>query len=148
MLKPKLDPALRDAILALFAQARKALDSENRDEAVSFSTEAWARVPEPKFGWDVTYVFLSRMVRFFRNGAQIDEGIKLVNGYLGSGHHLEYEDGPYFWLGTLYFEKGDLQRAYDYFVRAEKMSGGRCFRDEESRYKQFFKTFKSNVTAQ
>jgi tetratricopeptide (TPR) repeat protein len=126
----------------LFQQAKQAIASGDHASAVQLCEEAWNRIPEPRFGWDTTYVRLGIFVKFMRASRSYDKPISIVNAYLGSEHYRDYQHGPYFWLGTLYFEKGDLETAFDYFQRANAMSRGRCFVEEDPRYKAFFRTHK------
>lgn len=142
MAKPMKD-AVRIPIYDLFARAKQASEVGNYAETERRCDEAWARIPEPRFGWDVTYMCLSGMVDFLRAAGRYDKVITLVEDYLSSEYCLDYEVGPYFWLGTLHYEKGDLGKAYSYLERANKMSRGRCFVEEDPKYKQFFKTYKT-----
>lgn len=138
-----MDRALIEALVGVFSKARVAAAQSEAALTESLCWEAWALVPEPKFGWDSSYVVLGRMVSFLRAAKVYEKAISLVHGYLESGHHLDYEDGPYFWLGTLHYEKGNLGDAYTYLDRANRMSGGRCFREEEPKYKAFLKAAKA-----
>jgi hypothetical protein len=133
-----LSPELLASTDALLWSAKRALASEDRDGAARLAYEAWTLVPEPKYGCDRAYMFMFALMRFARPAGAYDDLIAIVDGYISSGFHSEHEDGPYFWLGTLYFEKGNLMRAFEYFDRAQKMSRGRCFVDEDPRYKRFY----------
>lgn len=142
-----MEDAIRVPIYELFGKAKEATSHGNHAKAESLCDEAWARIPEPKFGWDVSYMCVLGMVKFLRSAGKHDKAIDLVNAYLASEFYSDFEDGPYFWLGTLHYEKGDLLKAFEYFDRANKMSRGRCFVEEEAKYKQFFKAFKTQHSA-
>ncbi len=41
-----------------------------------------------------------------------------------------------FFLGQVYFAKGEMEKAKEYFVKVRKNSGWRLFRDENSEYRK------------
>jgi TolA-binding protein len=130
-------------VYASFKKAKDAAAVGDETSAERYCDEAWQQIPEPKYGWDSSYVCTLHMSTLLRGLRLYDKAIDVVNGYLQSGFHLEYQDGPYFWLGAIYFEKGELSEAYSYLSCADKMSRGRCFREEDPKYKSFLKTFKA-----
>jgi tetratricopeptide (TPR) repeat protein len=136
-----MEDAIRIPIYDLFGQAKEAAKIGDSDTVEHLCDEAWAKVPEPKFGWDVTYMFLLGMAQLLRIAGKYDKAIDVVSRYVASEYFLDYQYGPYFWLGALYFEKGDLIRSYEFFDRANRMSRGRCFDGEDRKYKRFFKVF-------
>jgi tetratricopeptide (TPR) repeat protein len=140
---PTMDESIRVRVYDLFKQAKEALESDDNCAAELCCDQAWNIIEEPKYGWDSSYMCLLYAVRYLRGASCYDKAIALVDGYLTFGHHHSYEDGPYFWLGTLWYEKGELGKAFSYFKKANKISKGRCFVEENSKYKTFYKTFKT-----
>ena len=139
-----INEEIRLEVYRLLGAAKKAGESGDIATSTQLANEAWSHIPEPKFGWDVTYVCIGAMVKLLRRCGQHDQAMAIVNGYLQSPYYLDYQDGPHFWLGTLQYEKGDLAAAYQHFERANRMSRGRCFVEEDSKYKGFFKMFKTS----
>ncbi|HKE83195.1 MAG TPA: hypothetical protein VKB50_05560 [Vicinamibacterales bacterium] len=140
---PTMDESIRTAAYDLFRQAKESLQTQDFASAERCCMEGWGLIPEPKYGWDSSYMCLLYVVRFLRGARCYDLAMKLVHEYLLSGYHHDYVYGPYFWLGTLHFEKGEMAEAFGQFDRANKMSAGRCFKEEDPRYKSFYKAFKT-----
>ncbi len=133
-----------EPIYAILKMAKVAAESGNNASAARFCDEAWQLIPEPQFGWDSSYICTCHTVTILRRTMHYDKAISLVQQYLGSGFYQDFEYGPHFWLGTLYFEKGELTSAYSHLERANKMSKGRCFKEEDQKYRDFFRAFKTN----
>lgn len=133
-----LDPKALEGIHAIQWRAKAASDAGNQEEAARLAFDAWAAVPDPKYGWDRSYMFLFSLFRFGRLSQRRREIISIVSDYLKSEYYLPDEDGPHFWLGALLFEEGDLEAAFGSIQRAVQISRGRCFREEDPKYKRFF----------
>jgi hypothetical protein len=111
--------------------------------------QIWERLPEPKFQWDLTYMFLHGMVRYLRPAHRYyDELTTILKDYIASKYFLPDDYGPHFWLGTLAFESGDTSAAYEHFSKADKLTGGRCFSDEDPRYKKFYREMRAERKSQ
>jgi hypothetical protein len=132
-----MDDTVRTTVYSLFGQAKQALERGNNSDAERLTDEAWAAVPAPKYGWDRTYMVLFMLTKLLRAVGSHGKGIQLVRGYLNSEYYSDHEDGPFFWLGTMHFEKGELAEAFEYLNRANSMSKGRCFDEEDPKYKAF-----------
>jgi tetratricopeptide (TPR) repeat protein len=138
-----MDESIRLAAYALYKRCDDAIKVNDFASAERLCEEAWQLIPEPKFCWDSSYMCLSHTVTLLRGARRYDRARLLVQEYLDSGFHLEYQDGPYFWLGTLYYEMGNLDEAFALFDRANRMSRGRCFKEEDPRYETFYKGLRS-----
>jgi hypothetical protein len=137
---PQLDPEIVDGIEDLLLEAKNATERGDPDGAARACMQVWEQLPEPKYQWDFSYVFLHGMVTYLRSARRnYDELVKIVEGYISSKYFDPEDYGPYFWLGTLAYERGDTEAAYQYFEKANKMTGGRCFADQDPRYRAFFK---------
>lgn len=142
MEKPKtLDDAVRNNLNEMIKSAFLDIKNGDLQSAISIGDNIFESIPEPKYGWDYSYILLECMVEILRSTGQYGKAFELVNKYISSPYYLDYEDGPYFWLGTLYFEKSEFSEAYENFQRANKISRGRCFVEEDPKYKAFYKTF-------
>ena len=133
-----LDPKALEGIHAIQWRAKAALDHGDAEEAASLALEAWTTVPEPKYGWDRSYMFLFSLFRFGRLSHRRREIIAIVSDYLRSEYYRPEEDGPHFWIGALLYEEGEFDAAFDSLQRAVQISRGRCFREEDPKYKRFF----------
>jgi tetratricopeptide (TPR) repeat protein len=141
---PVIDEAVRLRVYSLFKEARAALLAADRDSCKHLCNEAWALIPDPKFGWDVSYMCVLAMAEFLRDAGALEQALDTVDAYLASPYYLEYQDGPHFWLGTIYFEQGRFAEAFLHMDKANGMSRGRCFAEQYQRYKAFFTSFRTD----
>jgi hypothetical protein len=89
------------------------------------------------------------MVRYLRPAHRYyDELTTILKDYIASKYFLPDDYGPHFWLGTLAFESGDTSAAYEHFSKADKLTGGRCFSDEDPRYKKFYREMRAERKSQ
>jgi hypothetical protein len=133
-----MDDSIRLLVYEKLGAAMKAASAGDLNTARALSTEAWQHIPEPKYGWDTSYMCLRGIVNVLRGIGDHDRAIGLVNDYLASQYYSDSEAAPFFWLGTLYFEKGDTEQAYAHMDRANQKSKGRVFVDEDKRYRDFY----------
>jgi tetratricopeptide (TPR) repeat protein len=138
--KATLNKKVFDEIDTLHAEAKAALGRKDLGAAARLSDEAWAKLPEPKFGWDHSYNCLHRLVEFKRpTGQGLQEMISLVQGYIASEYFRADTFGSHFLLGTLYYDVGELDRAFEAFQTADKLSGGYCFNSQDPKFRKFYK---------
>lgn len=131
-----LDISLRDEIDLAFRSAKQRLREGDIDVAVKLGEEAWSRLPEPKFGWDVSQSYVHALALMYRDSARFADGVALMDALFASGTVLEYEDRPRFVLGTIYYEMGDMENARRWLGEANRISKGRCFREEPEKYRK------------
>jgi tetratricopeptide (TPR) repeat protein len=134
-----LNTTVRDEIDALFIQSKGKLKSGDKDGAVRDAEAAWKKLPEPKFGWDVSKSFTHALAKTYRDARDFHGAIALMNELFASGTVKPHQDGPRFVLATIYFEMEDSENAMKWFAEANQISKGRCFRGEDKRYQDFFK---------
>lgn len=131
------DPTLRDAIDWMFRQARKQLQDSDIAAALSTAEAAWGQLPEPKFDWDVSKSYAMALAGIYRDAQKYEQGLRLLQDLFSSGTVKSYQDRPYFIMGTIYYEMGDMINAKKWLGEADKISKGRCFREEPEKYRKF-----------
>jgi tetratricopeptide (TPR) repeat protein len=134
-----LDPILCEQINLKFRSARRCLDEGQADLAIETALAAWGCLPEPKFEWDVSQIYLHALAGLYRDTKHFREAVALMEALFASGTVLPYEDGPYFVLGTIYYEMGDMEQARYWLGEANRISKGRCFRDQPEKYRNVVK---------
>lgn len=134
-----LNTTVRDEIDALFIQSKGKLKSGDKDGAVRDAEAAWKKLPEPKFGWDVSKSFTHALAKTYRDAGDFHSALALMNELFASGTVKPHQDGPRFVLATIYFEMGDSENAMKWFAEANQISKGRCFQGEDKKYQDFFK---------
>ena len=130
-----LDPELRGEIDSTFREAKRLLREGQTEAAVSLAEAAWAKFPAPKFDWDVSKSYSHAMALVYRDARRYSQALAIMVALFASGTVLEHQDGPRFVLGTIYFEMGDLENAKHWLTEANRISKGRCFRDEPEKYR-------------
>jgi len=134
-----LDAGLRDEIDLAFREAKQMLRDGDLQSAITAGEAAWARFPEPRFDWDVSQSYVHALATLYRDAGMYPQAIALMQSLLQSGRVESFEDGPYFVMGTIYFEMGDLENAKRFLGEANRISRGRCFRDEPVKYRDLIK---------
>ena len=134
-----LDPNLRDLIDLTFRSAMQYLKDGRTELAVETALAAWAQLPEPKFGWDVSKSYTHALAGLYRDTKRYQEAIALMEALFASGSVRPYQDHPYFVLGTIYYEMGDMGQARYWLGEANRISKGRCFRDQPEKYRNVVK---------
>ena len=137
-----LPPKLHDEINELFIEAFKKLDENKLNEARSIAEKAWQLLPSPKYDWDVTISLVSDICDMYKELGFYGNSHKIIDELLSSGHLDDYDDGPIFLKGTIYFEQGELELAKVWFDKANTISKGRCFVSQPLKYKTFYSEYK------
>ncbi len=134
-----LDPIIREKVDQLFIEAGKTFDSGNKSAGLELAEKAWSVIPSPKFDWDVSLSFTQTMACFYRDSELYEKAIELMGDLIREKELKPHQDGPFFTLGTIYFEKGDLDQSFKNLDKANKISKGRCFRNGDKKYLDFYK---------
>ncbi len=129
---------LRDKIDELYIFAFQALEKKGFYTAKKQAEKAWGLLPEPKFDWDVTLSFVSGICEMYNELGFYKNAHKIVDQLFSSDHLDDYDDGPVFLKGAIYFEQGELELAKMWFDKANTISKGRCFVSQPKKYKTFY----------
>lgn len=135
-----IDTTIRDSIDELFIQSAQAQKAGDMESAIKLAEQAWEKLPEPKFDWDVSISFAHSIAETYRDAKLFDKALSIMQILFESGTLFDYEDGPRFMLATIYYHQGNLVQAKKWFTIADKISKGRCFREEPQEYFQFYKS--------
>jgi tetratricopeptide (TPR) repeat protein len=133
-----LDINIRNKIDTILIESYKELQAKNCETAIQLAIKAWEEIPEPKFGWDVSKSFTLGIAETYRDCKIYPPAIKFLEDLFSSNTVKEYQDGPYFMMGTTYYEMGDNNNALKWLTQANAISKGRCFREEDPKYLKFF----------
>lgn len=134
-----LDPNLRDQIDLMFRSARQFFNDGRTELAIETALAAWAKLPEPKFGWDVSKGYTHALAGLYRDAKHFREAVALMEALFASGSVRSHQDRPYFVLGTIYYEMGDMEQARRWLSEADRISKGRCFREQPEKYRAVVK---------
>lgn len=99
------------------------------EEAESHFLRLWEAIPEPKLEFDRAGILARGVTVFYRDTRQFDKAkawLPLVSEAYGPSNPL-----PNFLAGTVYFESGDLDRAFELFHKLYAEYGARPFQGNE-----------------
>jgi tetratricopeptide (TPR) repeat protein len=129
-----LEVSLRDKLDSLFREAITKTKTGENAEAIRLAELAWSQYPEPKLDWDVSWSYTRAMARVYRDTGNFQKALDVLYPLYNSNEMI-HKDGPAFYLGTVYFEMEDMVNAKKWLSEANTLSRGRCFRDEDKKYK-------------
>jgi len=109
------------------------------NESVQLMLEAWSTLPEPKFTFDDSYRIAKRIINSYMDGQQLAEAKKWSDTLYSCDTERIDSGEREFFSGKVAYEMGDKDKAKEYFVVANQKSRGRCFIDEEKKYKNLIK---------
>lgn len=135
---PTLDLKLRNEIDDLFISSYDAYKANNPDEMMRLADIAWSKIPDSKFSWDVSWSFVQSMVYTYIDFGNMKEALNLIDLYIDSGYLFDYEDGPFFLKGKVLFLMNRKDQSFEFFDKANSISKGRCFKDEDDKYLKFY----------
>ncbi len=130
---------LREKLDLIFRDARLRFESGQQDDGVALAELAWKELPEPKFEWDVSKSYVHALALIYRDARKHTDALALMAELFRSGTVKPYQDQPYFVTGTIYYEMGDVENATKWLGDAKRISKGRCFLGESSKYSDVVK---------
>lgn len=134
----ELDVSIRDKIDETLIESYKQFKAGNLEKAILLANSAWEDIPKPKFDWDVSKSFVLSIAETYRDCKLFDKAINLLEELFSAKTVKSHQDGPYFMMGTTYYEAGDTKNAIKWLSEANAISKGRCFREEDPKYLKFF----------
>jgi tetratricopeptide (TPR) repeat protein len=137
----KLSAELADKIDEKMKQAGDALRAGDPqgDEAALF--EAWALIPEPKFKWSYYPQIISgNFVTHYRDLGQFDKAkhwLEIVRQAYAPPNEAS-DDHIGFLQGTVLYEAGDHDQAFELFDKLYKKYRKKFFEGEDKKYLNFY----------
>lgn len=98
-----LNESVRDEIDVILRHAQKALTTGDKQSAAKLAAEAWSKLPDPKFGWDVSKSFAHAVAELYRDTGNFSAALKVMNNLFLSGqsNHTKMAHILYWGLSTL-----------------------------------------------
>ncbi len=130
----------RTEIEPLLLEAAEHDQQKQYFQAIQIYQKAYDLIPEPKQAFEVSTLILFNMgeISFINKDYKLalnsfSEAVKCNNG-LGNSHiHLR--------LGQLHYERGEMERAKDEFMRAYMGGGALIFQNQDPKYFLAIKNF-------
>jgi tetratricopeptide (TPR) repeat protein len=117
---------------------REALKQGDAARAEEHFLAAWDLVPEPRTSYDYGQVLSRGLVNFYRDTGQFEKAkrwVAVVRDAYGSQHDPSVE----FLAGTVHYDAGELDEAFDRFDEIFKEFGQRPFQGARPDYLKFYK---------
>ncbi len=137
-MKQSVAPDIVSSMFEKGALGRQAWQRGAIAEAEKYFLEIWELLPDPKTEYDRAQSLSRGLVTFYRDTKQFEK----ANRWLGVMREA-YGPGPNesaeFLAATVYFEAGDLDRAFRIFDAQFKQYKQRPFQGENKKYLEFYK---------
>lgn len=138
---PDLPKEVQNSIDNLLRKAGEARRAGNAQEEERLALEAWDTLPEPKLGWNYySNIMPFDNVGFFRDVREFDKALRWLDVTRQSyGSTPDSPDSAIeFLAATVYFEMGDLDKAFEIFDWQFKNWNKRPFEGENRKYLDFY----------
>jgi tetratricopeptide (TPR) repeat protein len=131
-----LDPALVDKIFTTMREGLPFRQQGAFAQAEPYYLQAWAMLPEPKQGWDISDVTIYTIAGLYREWKRFPEAkhwiAQALREDLQPHEFLQHREA-----GTIYFDAGELETARSYLEHAWHVGGVRAFQGEDPKYLKF-----------
>lgn len=126
---------IMDVGLDYFSMASNVKDCTIK-EKIDRYTSFYEKLPDPKTEVRNSYLFVAIIGELALEDGDYDLAEKWgVIGLQYKGIHGLLGEQEFF-LGQVYFAKGEIEKAREYFVKVRKNSGWRLFKDENPEYRK------------
>ena len=126
------------AIYSHGKKGREALERGDIGAAEADFIAAWNQLPEPKAQYDLSQSLSVGIISFYRDTKQFDKAKRWFDT-LRAAYGPGVNDYAEFLIGTVYFDAGDVDRAFEIFHDQYKRLKQAPFAGEDKRYLQFYK---------
>lgn len=134
-----LPPAIYSKFDALSDAAYSDFEKGNYESSFRKYEECLAMIPDPKNDYGDAANVIEWMVENYikiKDYANAQKWVEELGGYLKNKHILgDWE----FLKGKVYYEAGEHEKAFENFKIANAKTKGDCFKEQDKKYKNFFK---------
>lgn len=99
---------------------------------------AWDLFPEPKYEWPSSMITLYKIGKFYQNWGKYEKATEWVEKVFNVDL-LPGDPGPYVVLGSIAYDAGKLENAFQHFQKAYAIAGKRGFQRIDKKYFEFFR---------
>lgn len=126
----------KEKIEELINQAYDAYEPDSIEKSISLLNQAWEFLPEDKTAWNEGYKVVKNIIETYFYSRNLSQAEKWIDIFLEiDKKQRDYGEAP-FLSAKILFDLGDLSRAKELIQLANAKSGGRCFSDEDPKYKK------------
>lgn len=137
-MKRELDTEIANRIESLRVDSFALYKEEDLKGSIALMKDAWELLPDDKCLYKESFLIATFMLRL----AIEDKD----NGLLSEWRDIILKANPWrldsgereMWAGRASYHLNELEQAKYYFSLADKKSKGRCFREDDGEYKQFY----------
>ena len=130
---------LGEKIQNLMDESNEQWDKGEYRKSIDLLIEAWNELPDDKVQYDESYLIVWGILDI----SILTNDIVTMNEWVdkvfvadpGRGDTGERE----MWAGRVAYESNEMNKAKEYFEIANKKSKGRCFGDNDEKYKSFYR---------
>lgn len=123
-------------IQELMDESNDMWDKGDYIKSIELLIEAWDKLPDDKIQYDESYLIVWGILE---TSIQIND-IEMMNQWVdkifitdpGRTDCGERE----MWAGRVAYESNEMEKAREFFIIANQKSGGRCFGDNDKKYKE------------
>lgn len=131
-----VDGKLGETIQELMDESNIEYDNGDYIKSIDLLIEAWDKLPDDKVQYDESYLIIWGILDIAIKIGNIDIMNQWVDKIFiadpGRGDTGERE----MWAGRVAYESNDMDKAKMYFEIANQKSKGRCFGDNDKKYKK------------
>jgi hypothetical protein len=136
----QLEDVLQKKVDDLRDKSNEEYDNENFIQSIKFLEEAWEKLPEPKGAYDDSYYIAEEIIRVSLLVKDLKKAKKWSEIIFSCDLERIDSGEREFFAGQVAYESGEMEIAKEYFIIANKKSRGRCFEDEDEKYRKFFRS--------
>lgn len=135
----KLDEKIQSEIDALSDESNVTYDNGDYNATIEILKIMWEKLPNPEVDYDDSY-HIARSIALIslelRNYEQAKEWAEITKSCDPERQDIGEKE---FLIGKVACESGDMLEAKRFLEIANNKSGGRCFSDQDKKYKQLLK---------
>ena len=118
----------------LMNESNEDWDNKEYNKSIEKLVQAWDLLPDDKYSYDESYLIVWGILDISIMIKDIDTMNKWVDKIFYADPERVDSGEREMWAGKVAFETGEMEKAKEYFLIAQKKSGGRCFRGQDRKY--------------
>lgn len=133
---PELEKLKKAKIREMIGEAMNVFSLEEPQPGLSILLEAWELLPFQKYTWDEGYQLSNYIIHVYFRTGDYKNAHKWQDTFIQCDNANRNRGESEFMAGKIAYEMNNLEVAKNYFSIANTKSEGRCFYEEDKKYKK------------